>query len=209
MLMFILATTEIAVLTFENLIMIVIAIATVLGSITVIINFAANIKSRNKKNIKSVIDEELSCFSKETDVKVDKAFVEVHNRTNNKIDALSNKLESFIVEDKEYKTKKDKELTEVLTLLKNANIEVYKNDIRKVYYNLRETGEITDYSKEYVDALFPVYKALGGNSDIEAKYTEICEFYSKVTKENFDKARAKKRTKKQDKPVDKEDAEDA
>lgn len=60
MLMFILATTDIAVLTFENLIMIVIAIATVLGSITVIINFATNIKSRNKKNIKSVIDEELA-----------------------------------------------------------------------------------------------------------------------------------------------------
>jgi hypothetical protein len=196
MLMFILTGAEVSTLTLENIFLLIIAIATVIGSITVILNGITNIKLKNKQFIATVVDEYIVACNRETDGKIKSAIVNSQINTNAKIDSLSGKFEEFIRSDKAYKSEKDQEFKDIIQLLKNANIEVYKNDIRKVYYKLRETGEITDYDKEYVDSVFPIYKALGGNSDTEAKYNEICQFHQKLLRENFEKARAQKKSRK-------------
>jgi hypothetical protein len=196
--MFVLASTGIEVPSFESIILMIIAFAVVIGSIVTIMNGLSSMKLKNKQFIASIVNESLSVCNKETESKIDNAIIASQNLTNQKIDILSGKVEQFIRADETYKKEKDQELLSIITLLKNANIEVYKNDIRKVFYKLRESGDITDYDKEYVDSVFPIYKALGGNSDIAAKYKEICDFHQELTRENFEKARNnKKKTKKQ------------
>lgn len=197
--MFILASTDMSILTLQNIALLIIATATVIGSIVVIMNGLSTLKLRNKQFISSVVTEIMNSCSEETNAKINSATIKSQNLMNQKIDKLSGKLEQFIKSDEVYKKEKDRELREILTLLKEANIEVYKNDIRKIFYKLRETGEIKEYDKDYVDSIFPIYKALGGNSDVEAKYREICEFHRKLTRENFEKARANRKKKKKDK----------
>jgi hypothetical protein len=205
MLMFILATAETPLMSFDNIAGTLISIAAVLGAIGVIINSITSIKSKNKKFVSNIVSESLKQYDTEANMKIERSVIEYHNKASNKIDVIENKLDQFMKEERCNKENKDKELDKVLKLLKDANIEVYKNAIRKVYYRLRETGEITDYQKEYVDALFPLYRDLGGNSDIESKYKEICDFYNKVTRENIEKARRNKRLKKE---VDEANAEE-
>jgi hypothetical protein len=88
-----------------------------------------------------------------------------------------------------------KEAIAAQQLTQHALVEAYKQDFRDIYYILRETGEISDHDKAYIDKIYPYYKQLGGNSDIAAKYEEICRVVDRRTQEAFDKARAKKRKK--------------
>lgn len=82
--------------------------------------------------------------------------------------------------------KNQKEEWAVIQLLKDSLIEAYKNDIRTVYYQLRDTGEISDADKAYIDKIFPKYVAIGGNSDIRAKYEEISRVYERRTQDKYD-----------------------
>lgn len=90
-----------------------------------------------------------------------------------------------------------------IQLLKEGLIEAYKNDIRTVYYRLRDTGEISDADKAYVDKIFPKYVAIGGNSDIQAKYEELSRVYERRTQEKFDERFEKTKRKKDNQNVDK------
>ena len=90
-----------------------------------------------------------------------------------------------------------------IQLLKEGLIEAYKNDIRTVYYRLRDTGEISDADKAYVDKIFPKYVAIGGNSDIQAKYEELSRVYERRTQEKFDERFEKTKRKKDNQSVDK------
>jgi len=89
--------------------------------------------------------------------------------------------------------KSTKEEWATLQLLKEGLIEAYKNDIRTVYYQLRDTGEISDADKAYIDKIFPKYIAIGGNSDIQAKYEEISRVYERRTQEKYDEKFKKKK----------------
>lgn len=88
--------------------------------------------------------------------------------------------------------KTNKKDYEAIMLLKGSVINSYKRDIRKIYYKFKNTGEISDHDKAYVDEIFPKYEALGGNSDIKAKYKEIQDFYTILLKEKFEEARKNK-----------------
>jgi len=96
----------------------------------------------------------------------------------------------------EYKNSQKEEWASI-QLLKEALIEAYKNDVRTVYYKLRDTGEITDSDKAYIDKIFPKYVAIGGNSDIQAKYEEISRVYERRTQEKFDERFEKTKNKKE------------
>lgn len=103
---------------------------------------------------------------------------------------------------KEYK-ESQKEEWAAIQLLKESLIEAYKNDIRTVYYKLRDTGEISDADKAYVDKIFPKYVAIGGNSDIKAKYEELSRVYERRTQEKFDERFEKTKRNKGNQGIDK------
>lgn len=67
-----------------------------------------------------------------------------------------------------------------------AILEAFKQEIRAIYYRLRSTGTITDIDKAYIDKIYVHYVALGGNSDIAAKYKEMCDVYSRRTHQAYD-----------------------
>lgn len=96
-----------------------------------------------------------------------------------------------------------KEEWSVIELLKESLIEAYKNDIRTVYHQLRDTGQISDADKAYVDKIFPKYVAIGGNSDIQAKYEELSRVYERRTQEKFDERFEKTKRKKDSQDIDK------
>lgn len=76
---------------------------------------------------------------------------------------------------------------EVLTKNQSeAILETFKQDIRDIYYSLRNTGLIEDVDKAYIDKIYTYYTLLGGNSDIHAKVKEINEVYAKRTQEAYD-----------------------
>ena len=79
------------------------------------------------------------------------------------------------------------------TMISKALVETWKEDFRQIYYELRETGIISCSDKAYLDKIYHYYKDLGGNSDIDAKYKEICLVHSKRTQEQHDKAWARYR----------------
>ena len=191
-----LLNTDFSIFTVQSIFLFIVGLAAVVASITVIINAISSLKTKNREFVNGVVEQKFLHFEKRIDCNIESAFLGLKADTVSKIDNLATKLDSYIAEDRQYKHQKDKEFLEVVALLKSSNIESYKNDIRSIYYRLRETGEISDYDKSYIDSIFPLYTAMGGNSDIEAKYKEICEVYGKITQERFDKKREEKRRKK-------------
>jgi hypothetical protein len=160
-------------------------VAGVLSSILIIWAFSDKYKKARKSNVEEIIKDALDRYDTAIEKRMDKADVAVQREITKDIQALSCKLDKFI--DKvEKNSKMDHEYHE---LYSESLIELYKKQIRDIYYNLRETGVIADKDKAYVDKIYPRYKALGGNSDIEAKYSEMCSVHEKTTQEAYDKAR--------------------
>ena len=183
-------TQDFSIFTLQNVVLFVIMIATLLGAVAIIINFFESSKERLRKTIREVMDERMTSYNQAIDCRIDTSLLSLQNQTNSKVEGLERKFDEYVRSDREYKLSKDKEFADIVVLLKNSHIEAYKNDIRSIYYNLRETGYISDYDKSYVDTIYPLYTKMGGNSDIQAKYAEICEVYGRITQERFDKARA-------------------
>lgn len=104
-------------------------------------------------------------------------------------DAVHHRIDSVKSEVKylgEESRRSDLEHEELLKTQSKAILEGYKHDIRQVYYKLRSSGLITDIDKTFVDKIYHYYKELGGNSDIDSKYKEMCEVYSRRTHEKYD-----------------------
>lgn len=113
---------------------------------------------------------------------------------------LCNMIDNHVSKDLEHVDKQheiNEKDSQAISLLRESLLESYKREIRGIYYKLRETGDISDVDKSYLDKIYPKYIALGGNSDITAKYEAICEVYDKHLRENFEKAREKKRKEKE------------
>lgn len=199
-------TVAAVTLTVEALVGIIIAFAALLTAIGVISKNAKDIKNSFKNSIKEIVKEELEVNNVIQDEKLDIKLKHMAESNTREIEVLK---ESFtcsnkqlgekidIIVDKEENFRREQLATN--GLLKEALIEAYKHDIRDIYYRLRNTGDITDAEKSYIDKIFPKYKAIGGNSDIEAKYGEICRVYERRTQEQFDLARDKKKTQKKTK----------
>lgn len=104
-----------------------------------------------------------------------------------KLETVKDEIEQLKVEQKAHNKKVDK----VTTAQTNALLEAFKNDIRNIYFTLRETGRLDDVDKSYVDKIYHYYKELGGNSDIHAKVGEMNRIYESQTLEAIEKAKSK------------------
>jgi len=163
-------------------------IVTIFTGIIIIWQLTDKIKKSTKNISKDVANEQIEEYDKLSRERLTQSIEMIEHKIDTKIDSLKESIASYIKEQK----KLNNNSIENIQLLKASLIEAYKYDIRKVYYKLRETGEITDANKAYIDKIFPMYRSLGGNSDIEAKYKAMCEVYEKQTQEAFDEARRKK-----------------
>lgn len=104
-----------------------------------------------------------------------------------KLETVKDQIEQLRVEQKAHNEKVNK----VTTAQTNALLEAFKNDIRNIYFTLRETGRLDDVDKSYVDKIYHYYKELGGNSDIHAKVGELNRIYESQTLEAIEKAKSK------------------
>jgi len=180
-------------MTLETIIAVIAVIASFLGSILIIWNFTSKVKKSVNDSVTKLIKDN----QKENDEAIDRRIACSGDSTQKIISASIKALEDKFTEFIEIQKETNRLDYESIKLLKESLVEAYKQDIRTIYYRLRDTGEITDHDKSYVDKLFPKYVALGGNSDIEAKYAEMCRVYETITQENFEKARAKAKKKKE------------
>lgn len=160
-------------------------VAGVLSSILIIWAFTDKFKKSRDTNIAKIIDEALEKYDRGIGKRIDTGDTLVQREITKDLQSLSIKLDNFIKWVEET-AEKDKESHD---LYRESIIETYKRDIRNIYYNLRETGTVSDHDKAYVDKIYPRYKALGGNSDIAAKYAEMCAVHEKITQDAYDKAR--------------------
>lgn len=104
-----------------------------------------------------------------------------------KLETVKDEIEQLKVEQKAHNMK----VSKVTTAQTNALLEAFKNDIRNIYFTLRETGRLDDVDKSYVDKIYHYYKELGGNSDIHAKVGELNRIYESQTLEAIEKAKRK------------------
>lgn len=104
-----------------------------------------------------------------------------------KLETVKDEIEQLKVEQKAH----NKKVNKVITAQTHALLEAFKNDIRNIYFTLRETGRLDDVDKSYVDKIYHFYKELGGNSDIHAKVGELNRIYESQTLEAIEKAKSK------------------
>jgi len=171
---------------------VIVAITTLLASITALWKRIEKVKAvldeKLEKAVRQVVLESNQRQDERTAIMLENLKTLFKLETKN-IERQLNDLKRQIDKDR-------KEELNVLQLLKDGLIEAYKNDIRGVYYRLRDTGQINDSDKAYIDKIFPKYVAIGGNSDIQAKYEEICRVYERRTQEKYDETFEKTKTKK-------------
>lgn len=105
-----------------------------------------------------------------------------------RIDALKEDLTCFRKDQQEH----NDNVGELIELQKAAILETFKQDIRSIYFKLRDTGELEDRDKAYADKIYHYYQALGGNSDVLAKMEEMNQVYSSKTFEAVEEAKKKK-----------------
>lgn len=180
-------------MTLGDVIWVVSGIAALLTAILVIWNFSNKLKTSIETVTRRTVKEELALNDTAVDYRIKCSSEATQKILASEIQNLDRKIDLFLQNQKEVNSLE----LDSIKLLKESLIEAYKQDMRTIYYRLRDTGEISDHDKSYVDKLFPKYIALGGNSDIEAKYTEMCRVYETITQENFEKARAKAKRKKE------------
>lgn len=186
------------VVTVEQIVWFVSILAAFLTSLAVIFKYINKAKKTVEERAYVAIDKVVADRDKMQDEKTRVLLTSLKESISLDIKCLENSLKAYT----DQYTNDKREEWAVIQLLKESLIEAYKNDIRTIYYKLRDTGEITDYDKAYIDKIFPKYIAIGGNSDIRAKYEEICRVYERRTHEAYDevyennKGKSKKTVKK-------------
>jgi len=171
----------------EQLIYVIIEFGVLAVSITAIwillSRFNKSLDSKIEKVVAPMIDKSEERMRTMMDDKDESSNKDVlHSRKE-----LSSNFDKYVVKQKEY----NQHDVERLKVLEQSLIESYKKQIRNIYYRVRNDGFIKDEEMAYLQKIFPYYKAMGGNSDIEAKYDELNRLYSEVTQEKFRKAREK------------------
>lgn len=179
------------VVTVEQIVWFVSIIAALLTSLAVIFKYINKAKKTVEERMDAAIEKIIIERDKAQDEKTRLLLVNLKESISLDIKFLENSLKAYT---DQYAKDKREELS-MIQLLKESLVEAYKNDIRTIYYKLRDTGEITDYDKAYIDKIFPKYIAIGGNSDIRAKYEEICRVYERRTHEAYDEAYEKNKGK--------------
>lgn len=169
----------------------IIMVASLITAITVIIKAVKTISKATDDRTRNIAKEEIeksntrlletnAFFNNQLKDTLLKTIDDSFKVVSYEIGKIGDDLNSFIKE----QTNKNNTLT-------LGHIETWKKDIRDIYFHLRRTGEISDDSKSYADKIYHVYKELGGNSDIDAKYKEICEVYSRITHKRYEEMQRK------------------
>lgn len=170
----------------------ILALATIAGAIMTIWLLFEKI---NKKFSETVNDKVEQALIKNNAIQEKETKLLLDNFSNEhllRIEILRAELLEFKEEQQE-----TNEANSVITKHQTYSIlETFKQDIRDIYFKLRETGVIEDKDKSYVDKIYTYYVALGGNSDIHAKVKEIHEVYSRRTTEMFDEKAKQTKAKK-------------
>lgn len=169
-----------------------VGVATLLTSVTVIWRHINKIKGSFEDKLERAIKEVVAGSNDRQDERTALMLENLKILFTTEIRQIEKKLTDYA--DK-YNRDKQEEWA-VINLLKESLIEAYKNDIRTVYYKLRDTGEISDADKSYIDKIFPKYVAIGGNSDVKAKYEEIVRVYERRTHEQYDEKFKETKTRK-------------
>lgn len=167
----------------------IILIANLLMAITFIVNFFKDTGKTTENKIRKIAKKEVDEESEKQTATQDRMFKQFRDMLYKAVDD-SSKIVAYEI--KEMRKDMNKHMQEQKTkndVLTQGHIELYKKDIRDIYFHLRHTGEITDDEKTYTDKIYQVYKELGGNSDIDAKYQEVCDVYSQITFEKYAKMR--------------------
>lgn len=171
-------------ITLEQIVLIVVGLASFLTAVGVIWNHFRKVKITLEKKLEKAIETIVVDSDKRQDERTELLLKNLRDNLSLEIHGL---LSSFTAYTEQYAADKKEEWA-IIQLLREGLIESYKKDIRGVYYQLRATGEILDYDKAYIDKIFPKYVAIGGNSDIAAKYEEICRVFERRTQEAYDEA---------------------
>lgn len=172
----------------------VLAIGTVAGAILSTWTLTARVNRKLEMKIDKQIDEKFEKKQKEIEKEMRHEIEKLGKDLLNEIKAIDLKISNHFKMQAELHRTAEQEVE----LLKSSVLEAYKRSIRDVYYRLRQTGEISDVDMSYVDSIYPKYKALGGNSDIHAKYDEMRDVYSELTRQRFAEAREKAQSIKED-----------
>lgn len=184
--------------TVQQIVMIVVGIATIITSLSVIWKHINKVKKNLDERLEKVIKEVVLDSNQRQDERTQLMLQNLKDMFSTELKVIETKLVAYANEH----AKDKQEEWSIIQLLKEGLIEAYKNDIRTIYYKLRDTGEITDADKAYIDKIFPKYVAIGGNSDITAKYEEISRVYERRTQEKYDETFKKTRKTKVSKKVE-------
>ena len=168
--------------TINQVIGFIIGLAGLLTAWGIIWAYITKAKSKVNDRFREMIREELTENNTRQEERIAVKLEEIKTSLSFDIRQVEKKLADYEKVD----TKEKKELSVAVSILKDGLIEAYKKDFRDIYYKLRITGNIEDSEKAYLDKLFPKYVALGGNSDVKAKYEEICNVYQKRTQAKYD-----------------------
>ena len=66
-----------------------------------------------------------------------------------------------------------KEISQKLTDLISANVDLMRNEMKKIYYKYRRYKKIPEYDKQTFLKFYESYHKLGGNTFIDGLYTEV------------------------------------
>lgn len=175
----------------QTIMWIVVALTTVanlITSITVILKASRKVTDTFEAKIKDIARK---VTVEELTVTLDFYQQSLNNLRDSVYKALDDTRAVFLRGNKELKAyieKSNREQKKLNKALQQGHLETWKNDIRNVYFTLRDTGTLNDHEKSYVDKIYHIYKELDGNSDIDAKYKEICDVYSIRTHEKYEEA---------------------
>lgn len=66
-----------------------------------------------------------------------------------------------------------KEIDKKLTDLISANVDLMRNEMKKIYYKYRKVKKIPEYDKQTFLKFYESYHKLGGNTFIDGLYSEV------------------------------------
>lgn len=167
----------------------IILVAQLITAGGIIISFFKRTGKATENKVRDLAREEAEASTNKLAEAQDRFFKQYRDMLYKAVDDSSKIVAYELKEMRKELNKHMEEQTAKNAVLTQGHIELYKKDIRDIYFHLRHTGEIKDDEKAYVDKIYHVYKELGGNSDIDAKYKEICDVYSQITFEKYTKMR--------------------
>lgn len=131
----------------DQIINLILVVASVITALTVIVHFIKKsndtVSVRIRTEAKEVATQEVLMERALREQNLSK----LEERLSDRFNSLEDKLDKLI----EHNIQQTEQQDRTNYLLQQGHIETWKNDIRTVYYNLRDSGSISDAEKYYVE----------------------------------------------------------